>query len=63
MSAITPQEIKQIAEEAYIYAFPKLMGYRYAYATFLQPASPAYRDPANAGPLERRLHWTTPSKM
>ena len=63
MNNLTLKKVKKIAEEAYIYAFPMLMGYRYAYATFLQPASPAYRDPANAGPLERRLHWTTPSKM
>ena len=51
MNKITVEETKQIAEEAYIYAFPMLMGYRYAYATFLQPASPAYRGPVNAGPF------------
>ena len=34
MNNITPEETKQIAEEAYIYAFPMLMGYRYAFATF-----------------------------
>jgi hypothetical protein len=37
MNNITRQEIKQVAEEAYIYAFPMLMGYRYAFATFLRP--------------------------
>ena len=51
MNKTTPQETKQIAEEAYLYAFPMLMGYRYAYATFLQPASPAYRGSANADPF------------
>jgi len=51
MNKITTEEAKQIAEEAYIYAFPMLMGYRFGYATFLQPASPAYRGPANAGPF------------
>ncbi len=50
MTELTVEKIKQIAEEAYIYAFPMLMGYRFAYATFLQPASPAYRGPANSGP-------------
>ena len=50
MNKITTEEAKQIAEDAYIYAFPMLMGYRYGYATFLQPVSPAYRGPANAGP-------------
>jgi hypothetical protein len=28
-----------------------LMGYRFGYATFLQPASPGYRGPVNAGPF------------
>jgi hypothetical protein len=55
MNKITPEETKQIAEEAYIYAFPMLMGYRYAYATFLQPASPAYRGPVNAGPFGKAI--------
>ena len=48
MSEITPQEAKQIAEEAYIYAFPMLMGYRFAFASFLMPQLPSYRGPANA---------------
>ena len=51
MNKITPEEVKQIAEEAYTYAFPMMMGYRFAYATFLQPASPGYRGPVNAGPF------------
>ncbi|MEA3503441.1 MAG: cell envelope protein, partial [Actinomycetota bacterium] len=46
----TTNGIQAIAEEAYIYAFPMLMGYRFAYATFLQPASPVYAGPANEGP-------------
>jgi len=48
MSGLTPQETQQIAEEAYIYAFPMLMGYRYAFASFLMPGLPSYRGPANA---------------
>jgi len=55
MNKITPQEATQIAEEAYIYAFPMLMGYRFGYATFLQPASPAYRGPVNAGPFGKAV--------
>jgi len=47
MSNITPQEMKQIAEEAYIFSFPMLMGYRYAFATFLTPSLPSYRGPVN----------------
>jgi hypothetical protein len=49
--ALTAEEISAIAEEAYVYAFPMLMGYRHAYATFLQPASPTYVGPANEGPF------------
>lgn len=48
--SIAADEVQAIAEEAYIYAFPMLMGYRFAYATFLEPASPAYLGPANHGP-------------
>jgi hypothetical protein len=47
MSNITQEEIKEIAEEAYIYAFPMLMGYRFAFASFLMPGLPSYRGPAN----------------
>ena len=47
MSNITSQEAKQIAEEAYIFSFPMLMGYRYAFATFLTPSLPSYRGPVN----------------
>lgn len=48
MDNVTPQEAKEIAEEAYIYAFPMLMGYRFAFASFLMPGIPSYRGPANA---------------
>lgn len=48
MSRPSPKEAKRIAEEAYIYAFPMLMGYRYAFATFLMAGSPSYRGLANA---------------
>jgi hypothetical protein len=48
MKDLTPQETQQIAEEAYIRAFPMLMGYRYAFATFLVPGLPSYRGPVNA---------------
>jgi hypothetical protein len=48
MMKLSPQEIEKTAEEAYIYAFPMLMGYRYAFATFLVPELPSYRGPVNA---------------
>ncbi len=47
MNQVSLEEVKKIAEEAYIYAFPMLMGYRYAFATFLTPGLPSYRGPAN----------------
>ncbi len=47
MNISTP-EITQITKDAYIYAFPMLMGYRYAFATFLLPSLPSYRGPINA---------------
>ncbi|NHZ71459.1 MAG: DUF1254 domain-containing protein [Proteobacteria bacterium] len=49
-SPATADQLEAIAEEAYIWAFPMLMGYRYGYATFLQPASPVYAGPPNHGP-------------
>jgi len=48
MNKLTPKEIEKISQEAYIYAFPMLMGYRYAFASFLTPGLPSYRGPANA---------------
>jgi hypothetical protein len=48
MTNLTPQNAQQITEEAYIYAFPMLMGYRFAFATFLAPGLPSYRGPVNA---------------
>ncbi len=48
MNDIPQQEARQIAEEAYIFAFPMLMGYRFAFATFLTPGLPSYRGPVNA---------------
>ncbi|MCL1601059.1 MAG: DUF1254 domain-containing protein, partial [Actinomycetia bacterium] len=44
------KEVATIAEEAYVYAFPMLMGYRFGYATYLNPALPSYAGPANHGP-------------
>jgi hypothetical protein len=48
--SLVAEDVSAIAEEAYVYAFPMLMGYRYGYATFLQPASPVYAGPQNQGP-------------
>jgi hypothetical protein len=54
-SQLTQAEISEIAAEAYVYAFPMLMGYRYGYATFLQPAARSYAGPANGGPYGKAV--------
>ena len=44
---ITAAEAQAIAEEAYIFSFPMLMGYRFGFATFLTPSLPSYKGPMN----------------
>ena len=44
---ITPAEARAIAEEAYTFSFPMLMGYRYGFATYLMPSLPSYKGPMN----------------
>jgi hypothetical protein len=44
---LSPEELADIAEEAYIFSFPMLMGYRYCFATFLVPSLPSYRGAMN----------------
>ena len=44
---LSNSELAAIAEEAYIFSFPMLMGYRYCFATFLAPSLPSYRGPLN----------------
>ena len=46
-TALMPDEVAAIAEEAYTFSFPMLMGYRYGFATFLVPSLPSYRGPLN----------------
>jgi hypothetical protein len=43
MNNITPQEAQQIAEEAYIFAYPMLMAYRAIYVGGLDESSPFFR--------------------
>ncbi len=40
-------DVEAIVEEAYIYSFPMLMGYRFGFATFFAPSLPSYRGPVN----------------
>ena len=44
---LTLSEIEAAAEEAYIFSFPMLMGYRFGFATFLAPPLPSYRGELN----------------
>jgi len=44
---LSPEELAAITEEAYIFSFPMLMGYRYCFATFLVPSLPSYRGSIN----------------
>ena len=44
---VTPVEAKAITEEAYVYAYPMIMGYRALYMTILEPKSPFFRAPLN----------------
>jgi hypothetical protein len=44
---LSPSELSTRAEEAYIYAFPMLMGYRYLFASFVAQGAPTYRGPLN----------------
>ena len=44
---LTHDEAAAIAEEAYVFFFPMLMGYRYAFASFLVPSLPSHRVPLN----------------
>ncbi|MFN2233184.1 MAG: DUF1254 domain-containing protein, partial [Anaerolineales bacterium] len=47
MSNITPQEAKEIAKEAYIYANPLVDSYRAMYSWFVDKQSPEYKAPLN----------------
>jgi hypothetical protein len=47
MNNITPEEAKQIAEEAYIFAYPMLDNYKMMFAQAIYTQSPAYEAPFN----------------
>ena len=47
MSNVTLQEARQIAEEAYIFAYPMLMSYRAIYVGGIDESSPIFRAPFN----------------
>jgi hypothetical protein len=47
MTKITPEEATQIAEEAYIFAYPMLDNYKMMFAQAIYKQSPAYEAPFN----------------
>ena len=47
MNKITPEEAKQIAEDAYIFAYPMLDNYKMMFAQAIYKQSPAYEAPFN----------------
>jgi hypothetical protein len=46
-SDMEKDQIEKIAEEAYGFAFPMMMGYRFGFASFMVPGLPSYRGPLN----------------
>lgn len=46
-AALTPEQAKQVAEEAYIFAFPMLDNYKMMFAQAIYEKSPAYEAPFN----------------
>ena len=46
-SAVSSEELAAIAEEAYLFSFPMLMGYRACFGAFLVPSLPSYSGPMN----------------
>jgi hypothetical protein len=45
--AVTPDEARAIAKEAYIYGFPMVDSYRVQHAYFVDEANPEYKAPWN----------------
>ena len=55
---VKSDQLSALAEEAYIYAFPMLMGYRYLFGSYLAKGAPSYRAPLNTLVSDSRaLDW------
>ncbi len=55
---VKSDHLSALAEEAYIYAFPMLMGYRYLFGSYLAKGAPSYRAPLNSLVSDSRaLDW------
>ena len=56
MNSIAPEEAQQIAEEAYIFAYPMLMAYEAPYYNYMNEKSPVYR-----GHFNQMVHDSKPA--
>lgn len=54
--AVTPEEAREIAQEAYVYGFPLVDSYRILHAYFVNPESPSYRGPWNQIHSDARVY-------
>ena len=45
--AITPEEVRAIAKDAYVYGYPMVDSYRINFAFYLWPGNPEYKGPQN----------------
>lgn len=52
---ITPEEAKEIAKEAYVFAYPMIENYKILYAQSVNKQSPAYEGSANTLTIKREL--------
>jgi hypothetical protein len=46
-SAVTPEEVREIAKEAYVYGFPMVDNYRISHAYFVDKTNPEFKAPWN----------------
>jgi hypothetical protein len=53
---VTPEEVKQIAKEAYIYGFPMVMNCKTVYDYVINTNSPDYKGPFNQMSCEARVY-------
>jgi len=53
-NVLTPAKAKELAKEAYIFAYPMLMGYKALYFTVINKKSPGYRSDVNVITHDRK---------
>jgi hypothetical protein len=53
---VTPEQAREIAQQAYVYGFPIVDSHRVMYAYFVNPESPSYRGPWNQIHSDARVY-------